>query len=48
MRELTDDEIPTYTAYGNTVAEADLDKLPEANRRNYERMQRLREIVKGM
>jgi len=46
MRELTDDEIPTYSAYGNTVVQPDLSQLPEANRRRAEAMQRMREIVK--
>ena len=46
MRELTDHEIPTYSAYGNTVVQPDLSQLPEANRRRAESMQRMREIVK--
>ena len=48
LRELSDDEIPVYPAYGNTVAEQpDLSKLPEAQRRRAEAMRRLRELVRG-
>src|SRR5579883_2600088 len=48
LRELGDDEIPTYSAYGNNVAEQpDLSKLPEAQRRRAEAMRRLRELVRG-
>jgi alkanesulfonate monooxygenase SsuD/methylene tetrahydromethanopterin reductase-like flavin-dependent oxidoreductase (luciferase family) len=50
LKELTDDEIPEYEAYGNSVAltEADIAKLPEANRRRALAMRKLREIVKTM
>jgi len=48
MRELGEDEIPTYQAYGFNVAltDEDLAKLPEANRNRALAMRRLREIVK--
>ena len=45
MRELADDEIPAYQAYGFNVAEVDLSNLPEANRRRAEAMQRIREVA---
>ena len=48
MKAPADDEIPTYPAYGNTVAEVDLATLPEANRRRAENMRRLREIVRSL
>jgi alkanesulfonate monooxygenase SsuD/methylene tetrahydromethanopterin reductase-like flavin-dependent oxidoreductase (luciferase family) len=48
LKELADDEIPTYGAYGNNVAEVDLDKLPEANRKRALAMRRLREIVRSL
>jgi alkanesulfonate monooxygenase SsuD/methylene tetrahydromethanopterin reductase-like flavin-dependent oxidoreductase (luciferase family) len=50
MKELADDEIPTYAAYGNTVAltDADIAALPEANRRRALAMRRMREIVSRM
>jgi hypothetical protein len=50
MKELADDEIPTYSAYGNSVAltDADIAALPEANRRRALAMRRLREIVSRM
>jgi alkanesulfonate monooxygenase SsuD/methylene tetrahydromethanopterin reductase-like flavin-dependent oxidoreductase (luciferase family) len=44
VRELTDDEIPTYEAYGLLVAEVDLSKMPEANRRRFLAFRRMREI----
>ncbi|HLZ71858.1 MAG TPA: LLM class flavin-dependent oxidoreductase [Dehalococcoidia bacterium] len=45
MKELADDEIPTYGAYGLSVAEVDVATLPEANRRRALAMRRLREIA---
>jgi alkanesulfonate monooxygenase SsuD/methylene tetrahydromethanopterin reductase-like flavin-dependent oxidoreductase (luciferase family) len=48
LAELTDDEIATYPAYGNTVAEVDLDALPEAQRRRAEVMRTLRDVVRGV
>jgi hypothetical protein len=50
VKELADDEIPTYSAYGNSVAltDADIAALPEANRRRALAMRRLREIVSRM
>ena len=42
MRELADNEIPAYQAYGFNVAEnVDLSQLPEANRRRAEAMDAL-------
>ncbi len=48
LQELAEADIPVYSAYGNTIAEVDLDKLPEANRRRAETMRRLREIVRSL
>ncbi|MFN0148253.1 MAG: LLM class flavin-dependent oxidoreductase [Dehalococcoidia bacterium] len=45
MKPLIDAEIPSYQAYGFNVAEEDLAKMPEANRRRAEAMRRLREIA---
>ena len=45
MRALADDEIPSYHAYGLTVAEPDLSALPEANRRRTLLFQKMREIA---
>ena len=45
LKALADDEIPSYPAYGLTVAEVDISTLPEANRLNAERMRRLKEIA---
>ena len=46
MRPLADAEIPRFEAYGNMVAEVDLDGLPEANRQRALAMRRLREVVR--
>ena len=45
LAAMTDDEIPTYQAYGITVAEEELATLPEARRRRVEQMRKLAEIV---
>jgi len=45
LAELGDDEIPVYPAYGTTVAEVDVESLPEAQRLRVRQMQRLREVV---
>jgi alkanesulfonate monooxygenase SsuD/methylene tetrahydromethanopterin reductase-like flavin-dependent oxidoreductase (luciferase family) len=45
MKELEDDEIPVYKAYGFQIAEQDIDALPEANRRQALVMKRLVEIA---
>jgi hypothetical protein len=45
MKALADDEIPSYPAYGLTVAEPDPATLPEANRRRRDVMKRMREIM---
>jgi alkanesulfonate monooxygenase SsuD/methylene tetrahydromethanopterin reductase-like flavin-dependent oxidoreductase (luciferase family) len=45
MRALADDEIPSYPAYGLTVAEVDPATLPEANRRRAEVFKRMRKIM---
>jgi alkanesulfonate monooxygenase SsuD/methylene tetrahydromethanopterin reductase-like flavin-dependent oxidoreductase (luciferase family) len=44
-RRLGDDEIPSYPAYGLTVAAVDPATLPEANRRRLEIFRRMREIM---
>jgi hypothetical protein len=45
MKALADDEIPSYPAYGLTVAEVDPATLPEANRRRLEVFKRMRKIM---
>jgi hypothetical protein len=46
MRELTDDEIPVFPAYGFQIAEQiDLSQLPEGQRRRAEMMMKMRGIV---
>jgi hypothetical protein len=47
MPPLGDDEIPTYQAYGNTIAltDADLAKMPEVNRRRALTFRRIAEIA---
>jgi hypothetical protein len=46
MPPLAEGEIPTFPAYGLTVAEEpDLAKMPEANRRRYLTYQKMREIA---
>ena len=46
MPPMADSAIPTFPAYGLTVAEApDLSKMPEANRRRYLTFQKMREIA---
>jgi len=46
MKELADDEIPVYEAYGYNVAEVDVSNLPEAQRQRALRMRRMREILR--
>ncbi len=45
MPALADADIPTYEAYGLTIAEVDVSKLPEANRRRVLAFRRMREIA---
>ena len=47
MPPLAGDEIPVYEAYGNTVAltDADIQKLPEGNRRRVLTFRRIKEIA---
>lgn len=45
MAELGDDEIESFSAYGNTIAEIDIDSLPEAQRQRALRMRQLREVI---
>ncbi len=44
LKEMTDDEIPSYQAYGAMVAEVDISALPEAQQRRAQSMRRLREL----
>ena len=44
MKEMTDDEIPSYQAYGAMVAEVDISGLPEAQKRRAMAMRRLRDL----
>ena len=45
LAALGDDEIPAFAAYGNTVAEDDIDSLPEAQQRRVRQMRQLKEVV---
>jgi len=45
MEELSAEDIPVFPAYGNSVAEIDIDSLPEAQRQRALRMRQLREVV---
>ena len=45
LAELADDDIPAFPAYGNTVAEVDIDSLPEAQKRRALQMRKLKEVV---
>jgi hypothetical protein len=47
MPPLGDDHIPTYQAYGNTIAltDADIAKLPEGNRQRVLTFRRIAEIA---
>jgi len=45
LKELTDDEIPVYPAYGFNIAEMDVSDLPEDQRRRIETLRRMREIA---
>jgi alkanesulfonate monooxygenase SsuD/methylene tetrahydromethanopterin reductase-like flavin-dependent oxidoreductase (luciferase family) len=45
MPPLAEHDIPTYEAYGLTVAEVDLSKMPEANRLRYLAFRKMREIA---
>jgi alkanesulfonate monooxygenase SsuD/methylene tetrahydromethanopterin reductase-like flavin-dependent oxidoreductase (luciferase family) len=45
-KEMSEDEIPVYPAYGFSIAQdVDLSSLPEAHRRRAETMMKMREIV---
>ena len=48
MAPLSEERIPTYLAYGATVAEQDISQLPEAQQRRALAMRRMREIVNRM
>jgi len=45
MPPLVESDIPTYEAYGMAIAQVDIDKLPEANRRRLETFRKMREIA---
>ena len=45
LKPLADEDIPTYPAYGLTVAEVDLSTLPEANRQRALVFRKMREIM---
>ncbi len=45
MPQLAERDIPTYEAYGLTVAEVDLSKMPEANRLRHLAFRKMREIA---
>ena len=44
-REMRDDEVPSYEAYGFNIAEIDVSKLPEDQRRRMEAMRKMREVA---
>jgi alkanesulfonate monooxygenase SsuD/methylene tetrahydromethanopterin reductase-like flavin-dependent oxidoreductase (luciferase family) len=46
MAALADDEIPRYAAYGHSVAEVDIDSLPEAQQRRMQVMRKLRDVAR--
>jgi alkanesulfonate monooxygenase SsuD/methylene tetrahydromethanopterin reductase-like flavin-dependent oxidoreductase (luciferase family) len=46
MAEPHDAEIPTYAAYGHSIAEVDIESLPEAQRLRVLQMRRLRDVVR--
>jgi alkanesulfonate monooxygenase SsuD/methylene tetrahydromethanopterin reductase-like flavin-dependent oxidoreductase (luciferase family) len=46
MRALRDEEIAPYAAYGNVIAEVEVDSLPEAQRQRALAFQRLAEVVR--
>jgi|CXWL01.1.fsa_nt_gi alkanesulfonate monooxygenase SsuD/methylene tetrahydromethanopterin reductase-like flavin-dependent oxidoreductase (luciferase family) len=45
MKALKDEEIPSFESYGFSIAEMDTSKLPEAEKRRFEQMKKMREIV---
>ncbi|MBI5949788.1 MAG: LLM class flavin-dependent oxidoreductase [Chloroflexi bacterium] len=45
MKELTDEEIPRFPAYGFNIAEVDISSLPEAQQRRALAMRRMREVI---
>jgi hypothetical protein len=47
MAALADDAIPTVKAYGHVIAEDDLSKMPEGNRRRIETFRRIRAVAEG-
>lgn len=46
MEPLAEEDIPVCSAYGNSVAEVDLDSLPEAQRRRVVQMRKLRDVAR--
>ncbi len=48
MKEMTDDEIPSYPAYGAMIAEVDTSQLPAEQRARAERWKQMREILARM
>ena len=46
LASLADDEIPTYAAYGSSVAEVDIESLPEAHRKRALAFRRLAEVAR--
>ncbi len=45
LREMTDDEIQSYPAYGFAINEEDIESLPEVQQQRIKRMRQLREVV---
>ncbi len=43
--EMRDDEVPTYEAYGFNIAEVDVSKLPEDQRRRMQAMRNMRDVA---
>ncbi len=45
MKELSDDEVPAFPAYGFSIAETDTSKLPEDQKRRVEGLRRMQEVA---
>ena len=48
MKEMTDDEIPSFPAYGAMIAEVDTSAMPAEQRARAERWKKMREILAAM
>ena len=48
LAAMADDEIPTYRAYGITVAEEEMASMPEVRRKRIEQMRKLADLVRDV